>query len=340
MTKLERIIINTKPISFIREKSKKLVLPGCGGVPLYYVWRGFTAQITKVGLNERAAAISFNLVMAIPAATIFLFTLVPYLPISKDIYRELIHFVTDLTPNQQTRQFVVNFLDDFLNKPRKGLLSAGFVLAVFYSSNAMMGIIRTFDRSVAERHRSGFLYKRLRAMALITIVISITIGTTLISIGQGRAFPLVLQWLNIKNVHTKVWIQNLRWVIIVLLFLYSIAFIYKYAPSVKIRARLLSTGAIFATFLITITTWVFAVWAQNFSNYNKFYGPIGTVLMIMFLIYVNSLLLLIGYELNVAIANLKAEKAMAARGGDNEATAGSVVYIKQGTKKQNRVTKK
>jgi membrane protein len=109
-------------------------------------------------------------------------------------------------------------------------------------------------------------------------------------------------------VHAKVWIQNLRWVVIVLLFLYSTAFIYKYAPSVKKRWKLLSTGAVFATFLITVITWLFAVWAQNFSNYNKFYGPIGTLLMLMFLIFVNSLLLLIGFELNIAISSLRAEK--------------------------------
>jgi membrane protein len=307
LTKLERIIVTSKPVSFIREKSKKIILPGFEGIPLYDISKFFFKQISKVSINERAAAISFNFIMAIPAATIFLFTLVPYLPISKDIYRELFRFVRDITPNQQTRQFVVNFLDDFFNTPKRGLLSVGFLLAVFYSSNAMMGIIRTFDRSVVTRHRSGFLHKRVRAMALITIIIFIIIGTTLISAGQGHLFPMVLQWLNIKNIHTKVWIQNLRWVVIILLFLYSIAFIYKYAPSVKKRWRLLSTGAVFATFLITITTWAFAVWAQNFSNYNKFYGPIGTVLMIMFLIFVNSLILLIGFELNISISSLKAE---------------------------------
>ncbi len=307
MTKLERIIIDSKPITFIREKSKKIIIPGFEGVPLYYVWRFFFSQIKRVGLNERAASISFNFIMAIPAATIFLFTLVPYLPISKDIYKELFRIVRDLTPNQQTQQLVMNFLDDFFNSPKKGLLSIGFLLAVFYSSNAMMGIIRTFDRSVVTRHRSGFLHKRMRAMALITIIIIITIATTLISVGQGHLFPIVLKWLNIKNVHTKVWIQNLRWIVIVLLFLYSVAFIYKYAPSVKERWKLLSPGALFATFLIIIITWLFSVWAQNFSNYNKFYGSIGTVLIMMMLIYVNSLILLIGFELNISIHSLKKE---------------------------------
>ncbi len=305
MTKLEGILVRSKPITFIRELSKRKTLPGLQGLPVYDVWKFFFRQVKNVGLNERAATISFNMVMAIPATAIFLFTLLPYLPISKQMYREMMIFVRDISPTSQTRQFIVNFLNDFFTTPKKGLLSIGFVLALFYSSNAMMGIIRTFDRSVVIKHQSNFLYKRFRAMALITIIIIIIIGTTLISVGQGQLFVFVLKTLNIKNVHTKNWIQSLRWLVIIILFLYSIAFIYKYAPSVKKRWRLLSTGAVFATVLIIITTWLFSVWAQNFSNYNRFYGSIGTVLMIMMLIFVNSFILLIGFELNITISTLR-----------------------------------
>ncbi|HVX51420.1 MAG TPA: YihY/virulence factor BrkB family protein [Chitinophagaceae bacterium] len=305
MTRLETILVKSRPVTWIREWSKRKTLPGLYGLPIYDVWKFFFKQVKNIGLNERAATISFNMVMAIPAATIFLFTLLPYLPISKEIYKQLFSIVRDISPNDQTRKFIIGFLNDFFNSPKRGLLSIGFVLALFYSSNAMMGIIRTFDRSIVEKHRSNFLFKRMRAVALILITIIIIIATALISAGQGELFIFILKSLKIKNAHTKNLIQGLRWIIIVLLFLYSIAFIYKYAPSVKKRWRLLSTGAVFATILITVTTWLFAVWAQNFSNYNRFYGSIGTVLMIMMLIFVNSFILLIGFELNITIHALK-----------------------------------
>lgn len=217
-------------------------------------------------------------------------------------------FVRDISPNLQTRQFIISFLNDFFNTPKKGLLSLGFLLALFYSSNAMMGIIRTFDRSLVEKHHSTFFHKRMRAIGLILILIVIFIGTTLISFGQGQLFIFVLKKLKITNAHAKTWIQNLRWIVIVLLFLYSIAFIYKYAPSVKKRWRLLSTGAVFATILIVVLTWLFSIWAQNFSSYNRLYGSIGTVLMIMMLIRLNSYILLVGYELNITISTLKGEE--------------------------------
>lgn len=288
-------------------KSKHLVLPGFEGLPLYDVMRFFVKQVNQVGLNVRAAAISFNFIMAIPAAAIFLFTLVPYIPISKQFSAELFRVIRDLTPNRETQAFIVQFLDDFFNKPKNGLLSVGFVLAVFYSSNAMMGIIRSFDRSLVDKHRSNFIDKRLRAIRLTTIVIVLIIGTTLISLGQGTLFRMIMQWLHIRNTMVLFWIRSLRWIVIIALFLYSIGVIYKYAPSVKKRWKLLSPGAIFATILTILVTWVFSVWVQNFSNYNKFYGSIGTVLVLMLLIFINSLILLIGFELNVSITYLKKE---------------------------------
>ncbi|MGN6619394.1 MAG: YihY/virulence factor BrkB family protein [Ilyomonas sp.] len=308
MIKLERLIIQSKPITFIRESSKEFTLPGFQGLCLYDVFHAFWRQLQMEALNVRAAAISFNLVMAVPAATIFICTLIPYMPGSEQIYRQLMQFVSDVTPNKETRTFMVQFINDFFNKPGTGLLSLGFLLALFYSSNAMMGIIRTFDSSLIEKRKTNFIKKRLRAVSLIIIVISFIIGTILITLGQGMLFKNIMNWLNIHNESLQWWIKNFRWVLIFLLFVYSIAIIYKYAPSYKVRGRLHTPGAFLAAILIILTTTVFSYWAQNISNYNKFYGPIGTILILMLLIFLNSLMLLIGFELNVSIAHLRKEK--------------------------------
>lgn len=307
MKKIERIILQSKPVTSVRERSKKTFIPGFEGLHLYEVYKFFIAQVQREGLNTRAAAISFNIIMAVPAACLFLFTLVPYFPVARNIHNELIGVIADISPNQETRKFISDFLDDFFNKPKTGLLSIGFLLALFYTSNAMMGIIRSFDRSLVTRAKTGFLGKRIRAIKLTLILVILFIGTALISAGQGVLFNNIMDALGVENENTKVLIQSLRWVIVIALFLYSIAFIYKYAPSVHKRWKLLSPGALFATLLMILATWLFSLWAQNFSNYSKFYGSIGTVLIIMTLIFINSLVLLIGYELNVSITYLKHE---------------------------------
>ena len=102
MIKIERLIVTSRPIAFLIRKSKQIVIPGFQGLPLFDVVRFFFLQINKIGLNERAAAISFNIIMAIPAACIFLFSVVPYLPVSAQFRIELLALTKDLTPNKKT----------------------------------------------------------------------------------------------------------------------------------------------------------------------------------------------------------------------------------------------
>src|SRR5690349_11090908 len=146
MINIRSKISNSRLVSFLRNKSKKILLPGFEGVPLYDVIKFFVSQMNKVGLNDRAAAVSFNILMAIPAATIFICTLIPYMPISREITIELLDITKSVTPNENTYGLVANFLNDFLNTPRSGLLSFGFIVAIFYSSNAIMAIMRSFNR--------------------------------------------------------------------------------------------------------------------------------------------------------------------------------------------------
>ncbi|MFY8090230.1 MAG: YihY/virulence factor BrkB family protein [Chitinophagaceae bacterium] len=306
MIKLERIIRQSAPIVFIREKSKKLIVPGFEGLPLYDVLKFFFEQISKRGLNERAAAISFNFIMAIPAGCIFIFTLVPYLPIAKQFNVELLKLTKELTPNQSTYFFIKEFLDDFFDTQRGGLLSFVFVLVLFYSSNAMMGIIRAFDKSIADK--TGWLFhKRWRAIKLTFILFVLLIGAILILIGQEQLATLLKKLFHMKK-KASLWGWNyFRWLVIVILIFYGIALIYKYAPSVKKRWKLQSPGAILATALLIATTLIFGYWVNHFANFNKLYGSVGTVLIIMNLIFFNSMVLLIGFELNVSIAYLQDE---------------------------------
>ena len=305
MTKLERILLHSRPVRFMADKSKHIILPGFQQVPLYDVLKFFITQVRRVGLNERAAAISFNFLMAIPAATIFLCTLIPYLPVSKQITRELLLLTRDITPNRNTYLLVRNFLEDFLNTPRSGLLSLGFVLAVFYASNAMMGIMRSFNKSFTVHTRRNVFQKRWLAIKLTTIVIMLLLASIVVLITQGALLKVVLDWMNINSPLVKTLVKNLRWVIIIFLFFYSIAFIYKYAPAIHKRWKLYSPGTILATTLIILATFLFSFWVNRFGNYNKIYGSIGTIMILMVLVYVNSLVLLIGFELNVSIHALR-----------------------------------
>jgi len=265
----------------------------------------FFSQVNKIGLRDRASAIAFNLIMAIPAAAIFLFTLIPYFPFAKNMQVQLFTFIRDVLPNSESRDLIMTTMLDLFNKPKTGLLSIGFALALFYASNAMLGIIRTFDSSLRDKRPKKFMQRRLRAIKLTVVLILAVIATIVITIGQGALFTHLLKWLGVSSTEKNFWTELLRWLIVIMLFFYSIAYIYKYAPSIPKRWRLWSPGAVFATFLIILTTWSFSIWAQNFSSYNRIYGSIGALLIVMLLIFINSLMLLIGYEVNVSIYYLR-----------------------------------
>lgn len=313
MTRLERIILNTLPFRFVISKSKKISLPGFEGLPLYDVVMFFIQQLRKVGLNDRAASISFNLLMAIPASTIFLCTLIPYMPFSRQITTQLLLLTRDVTPNLNTFLLVKKFLEDFIETPRSGLLSFGFLAAIWYASNAVLGIMRTFNKSLLYSSKRNFLESRWLAVRITTVLILMILCAILLMMAQGSALNWALDKLHINTPIVKWLVKNLRWVFIIGLVYYSIAIIYKYVPAIHERWQLSSPGTILATALIILTVLVFSTWVNHFNNYNKVYGSIGTILILMLLIYFSSLVLLIGYELNVSIHSLKMMAAERAR---------------------------
>lgn len=307
MKKIERTIAESRLVAVIAGASKKIILPGFNGVPLYDASIFFYSQIKKSGLSSRAKSISFDFAMAIPAVLICLFTVIPYLPISKQFTSELLRLTRHITPNQNSYNFVNTFLTDFLNTPRVGLLSFSFILVIFYASNAMLSIITTFDKAIYKhRKNSNFIKKRIKALRLTVVVLVMLIGTILLSIGQGLLFDYIMMWLSLEG-SAIFWISALRWLITIGLFFYSISFVYKYAPSVKKRWNTISPGSVLATFLMVTTTTGFSFWVNHFNNFNKIYGSIGTIMILMLLIYLNSLILLIGFELNLSITFLKQE---------------------------------
>ena len=251
---------------------------------------------------------SFNIILAIPAIFLFICSLLPYLPISKQFFNALESLVYDITPDHNTRRILSRFLNDIFIKQKTGLLSLGFVLTLFYSSNAVMGIIRALDKSIPNRAKTNFVKKRFRAIRLLLILIVLVLGNLIISMGQGAVFAKIMTWLHIKDPSVKALIKNIRWVVIFLLFFYSLAFLYKYGPTIKKRNKLLTPGALIGSVLIILTTSIFSYWAQNISTYNKFYGSIGSVMLIMLLVFYSSMMLLIGFEIDMSILKLKQAK--------------------------------
>ncbi len=300
-THIRQRVASTFPANWLIRQSQKIRLPGFQGIPLYDVLKFFFQQIRKVGITERAAAISFNCVMAIPPIIIFLCTLIPYLPISNEFIRQLHGLIRDVIPGEKNNSAIIKFIDDIIKKPKNDLLSLGFLLALFYSSNAVMGIMRAFDQNYLGFKKRKMIRRRATALQLTSVLFVLMFASLLVLIMQSS----VLKLFGLKSALVRQIIGYVRWVVIVFLFFSSVSFIYRYAPFVHKRWMLINPGCILATTLMLLFTVFFSYWVNNFSNYNKLYGSISTILILMLLIYFNSLVLLIGFELNVSITSIK-----------------------------------
>ena len=293
------------PVAFILRKSKHWYLPGFEGVPLFDVGNFFYKQLKTVGLTERASAIAYNFIMAIPPSFLFLFTLIPNLPFIKkrEIMRQLSLIIKDIIPAEGYNKNIISFIDDtFFRTPVFGLLSFGLLLALFFASNAMMGIMRSFNKNYFGFQKRKGLHNRWIAIRLTTLIFGLVLGCLILLITQGA----VLKWLGLKSPFWRDVILYARWIFIIALIFYSIAFIYRYAPAVQIKWKLVSPGVILATFLCILASLGFSEFVNNFGRYNALYGSIGSIIVLMALIFINSLVLLIGFELNVSIKTLKA----------------------------------
>lgn len=300
LTHIKRSILVSPPFRFLIRRSKKITLPGFEGISIFEVVTFFFNQVKKTSLNERAASIAFNMIMAIPPACIFMFTLIPFLPI-EGFMNQLYDLIRNMVPEEKINSPIISFLNNFTTQQRNELLSFGLVLALFFSSNAMMGILRSFNKDYEGFSKRTALHDRWVAIKLTLLFYLIII----LSISALLTRTAVLDWFGIQNTFFKTFIINARWIVILLLYFFSISIIYRHAPAVQKKWKLVNPGSILSTFIMILFTLLFTWWTVEFGNYNKLYGSIGTVLIFMLLIFFNSLVLLIGFELNVSITSLQ-----------------------------------
>ena len=274
---------------------------------MYKVLQFFRRQIKQQGLAERASAIAYNFIMALPPSLLFLFTLIPNLPfISKRSIKYQMHsLILDIIPSKVYNKQLIDFADTFIDGNKIGLLSFGLLLTLFFSSNGMMGIMRSFNKNYEGFEKRKGLQKRGVALRLTIVIFGLLFGYFILLIMQGALLNLVIQSNTLKII-----ITYSRWILIVMLVYLTIGFIFRYAPAVQKRWKFSSAGTILATLLSLLATLAFSLFVTNFAKYNALYGSIGTVMMLMALIYLNSLALLIGFEFNVSIHTLKAREEL------------------------------
>jgi len=296
-TTLNQRIINRAEA--IGQWARLIKLPFFDGEPLYDVATFFWKGIVDGAISTRASAIAFSFFLAMFPAIIFVFTLIPYIPID-NFQQQLLILLQSILP-QAAFAAIQGTIEDIVTQPRGGLLSFGFLAAFIFATNGIVSVISAFNGTIHAIETRSWINQYLVALVLAVILtLLMTLSITLITVGQAILKFLVKEGLMQNNL-TYYLLLGGKWLVICALFFFSYAFLFYLAPARKTKFRFISAGGTLATILTILTTIGFSYYINNFGKYNILYGSIGTLVVVMLAIYFNALILLIGFELNVSI---------------------------------------
>ena len=284
-------------------RAKWITLPFFDGVPLYDVSLFFWKSITKGAISTRASGIAFSFFLALFPTIIFLFTLIPYLQI-QNFQNDLFLIIKEIVPDSIFTE-IQGTIDDIINNPRGGLLSLGFFMALYFSTNGFAAMMAAFDASIHSRTSRTWLKQRLISFLLLIILSILLLATIALLTGGQWLIDYLLNNHILEDRFTYYILTIGRWIIIIALFFFAYSFLYYMAPAKKTRWRFISAGGTMATTLSIMIFVGFGFYINNFSQYNKLYGSIGTLLIVLLLIYLLSFVLLLGFELNASIREAK-----------------------------------
>lgn len=278
---------------------KHVQIPFFGGMPAYKLGKFFFQGLIQGFLTTRAAAIAYNLFLAIFPSIIFIFSLIPYIPMEG--FQEQLQSELLFAAPAMMDTFIEETLFDIIKNKHSSLLSLGFLLAMYFATSGVNSMLTAFSMSY---HTEGgktrtFLSQQMAAIVLTLVLTTFLFISIILTIFGANIIHYVFELLLNLNANEIFWINVARWLIIIAFIYFSVAYIYFYGPKQKIK--FFSSGATLATILMILVSLGFATYIENFGSYNKLYGSIGTIMGIMLMIYLNSFALLIGYELNAAI---------------------------------------
>lgn len=276
-----------------------MVIPGFSPLPLYTVASFFFQEIGKDSLVNKASSLAYNFMLAIFPAIIFIFTLIPYIPIAS-FDTKLMELMALVLP-ANAYLAVETTLEEIVSIQNSKLLSFGFALTLFFATNGIHTLMEAFNKSSLIIETRSWLKQRFVALYLtILIAFALMFGLLIITVGEF-VFAFLKSELTFRDSFWIHIINLVRWVTLIAVYFVTISLLYRYGPANAKKWKFFSAGSWFATILAIFTFWGFSYYINNFGTYNKIYGSIGTLIVIMIWMYLNSLIILIGFELNASI---------------------------------------
>ncbi len=294
--KLKAIPVLKNFIYFLKE----VRIPGYSGFSFYDLLEMYLSGIVKGALSSRAGSIAFSFFMALFPFLLFILNLIAFIPI-ENFDAVLFNFIELLLP-QESQGFFTQIFEDIRLKQRTGLLSSVFVLSLILTANGVSSVFSSFEgsyhvelsRSFLRQYLFSMMVGVLLAMLLLVGVAAFIFFEIYILNNLGDLIPIEVNRIRLG--------QTFFYIILTYI---SVAILYYFGTIEGKKTHFFSPGALMTCLLVFLTTYFFGIYIENFSKYNQLYGSIGALLIFLFYIWINSSLLLLGFELNATLNRLK-----------------------------------
>jgi membrane protein len=291
-----------KPIARLLQSVK---LPGYPGFSLFDLLDLYISGIIKGALTSRASSIAFSLFMALFPLLIFLLTLIPYLIPLVDSTNgafdvKLLLFLESFLP-AATAEYFSQIFEQLKNQSTDGLLSTTFVLSIFLVANGVSSIFSQFDQSYHVKLNQNF-FKQYAYAVLVGLLLSLGIIIGAVAYIYSE-FYIVEFGLD----KTRFSANRISLLFVIVMSYIGTSLLYFFGTSKASRISFFSWGPLMTTLLLLVTSYLFGVYIDKFASYNELYGALGGLLILMVYLWLNSNILLLGFELNAVLARIKNE---------------------------------
>ncbi|RKN81559.1 YihY/virulence factor BrkB family protein [Ulvibacterium marinum] len=309
--KIEKIPIINKLAVLL----KHIKLPGFEGLSSYDLIEMYIVGIFQGALSARASAIAFSLFMALFPLLIFMVTLVPFLVSylslgNADFDTEFLSFLESFLPTA-TGEYFGEIYQQIKDQKRGGLLSSAFLISIFLMANGVNAIFGGFENSYHVDLTRNFIRQYGYAL-MVGLILSILIIVGFVAFVYFEVY--VLGYLNEFAARTGGYVleeddimgvQIAKFLFFIILSYLTVATLYYFGTAEGKKARFFSAGALMTTLLFILTSYLFGVYVEKFARYNELYGALGGLLILMVYIWLNSNILLLGFELNASLNSLR-----------------------------------
>jgi len=289
----------------IGNRLKIIVLPGFDGMPLYGVLVFFFRGLFKGVLTYRAAAIAYNFFLALIPLILFLFTLIPYVT-TTNFKGELLELLDEVIPSN-IYSMVKSTLVEIISRPKSGLLSLGFLMAIYFSTNGVDAILEGFNQSYHRIKTWPWWKQKFYAFLLMTVITFLGFISMLFLTSGKLIINTLGKYEIIAGGVSLFLLLIIQWIVIVGNLLLSVSILYYFGQRKenKRNYKFFSSGSILSTGLFIVGGLLLKAYFENFSNYNVIYGSIGSLIILLVWLFYNSLIILVGFELNTSIRRSK-----------------------------------